>query len=77
MAGLRSDEAFHGCRREGVVLFRSPAADVDRAAQPAVAVHGHAARDEQQRTVERGGQGVEEAAGQDLVDEVGGGCVEL
>jgi hypothetical protein len=60
-----------------VVLLGGAAADADRAEQTAAAVDGDAAGDEQQRPLQRGGQGVERPVGLDQVDQVGGRSVEL
>lgn len=58
---LLSGESLDRGRRELVVLLRRAVADPDRADQPTVSMDRHASRDEQQRPVECGGQGVEEA----------------
>ncbi len=74
--------SVEACRLDGgpgdaVILFRgpppTPMAPISRPSRWT----GTPARDEQQRAVERGGQGVEEAVGPYGVDEVGGRRVQL
>lgn len=60
-----------------MVLVGGASADTDGAYEPAAAVHRNATGYEEQRPVEGGGQGVEEPAGLDHVDQVCRGGIEL
>lgn len=77
--GASSGKADLRCRLgdDPVVLLGGTAAEAEGTDQPAVPVERHTAREEEQRPVQRRGQGVEEPVGPYELDQVSGRGVQL